>query len=69
MNLTQTADSLAADLRTRRCCDAFAPCDSCRVARQAVRIARALALVPVVSAPVVPSQRRPSRPSLFARKA
>ena len=50
--LTAHADQLAAELRDRRSdhadhrCDAFDPCQDCRVKRVAVQTVRALAAVP-----------------------
>ena len=46
---TAHADQLAADLRDRRCCDAFVPCESCRVARLTVSIIRRLERVPAAA--------------------
>jgi hypothetical protein len=44
--ITAHADQLAAEVRDRRCCDALAPCDRCRVARTMVQVSRKLATVP-----------------------
>ena len=54
---TAHADQLATDLRARRCCDAFKPCDSCRVARLTVAVIRRLESVPARPVASLPSQR------------
>ena len=52
MNLTRTADSLAADLRSRTPrhdgtrCDALFPCQACATGRRVVQVARRLSEVP-----------------------